>query len=90
VRRRIEKERRGSFTLKGSNWFPKARGSEKEWRAALRLLEREHRALEEMIGRLKEATLREPRAAKMIAGIAMHDAYHAGQISLLKRMAKRG
>src|ERR1700688_527025 len=49
VRRRIEAGKRGSFILKGSNFFPrpeKGKVTEPAWRADLALLEREHKALE--------------------------------------------
>ena len=45
VRRRLRGEKRGSFALKGSNWFKRpAELSEKAWRADLRMLKAEHRA----------------------------------------------
>jgi len=47
VRRRIEGGKRGSFALKGSNFFArpeKGKAIESAWRADLALLEREHQA----------------------------------------------
>src|SRR5580704_19617240 len=52
VRRRIEGGKRGSFVLKGSNFFtrPEKNGlSEVAWCADLALLDAEHRALEHSI-----------------------------------------
>jgi hypothetical protein len=88
VRRRIEGGKRGSFILKGSNFFPRpedGKATEAAWRADLALLEREHKALEEAICRV----LKTPRAKKLLPtlyGVAFHDVYHAGQIRLLRRL----
>lgn len=88
VRRRIEGGKRGSFILKGSNFFTrpeKGKATEAAWRADLALLEREHEALEEAIQRV----LKTPKARKLLPslyGIAFHDIYHAGQIRLLRRL----
>jgi uncharacterized damage-inducible protein DinB len=93
VRRRLKGETRGSFPLKGSNWFVvPASLSQAEWRSHVTLLESEHRALRETIVDLPVARLDEvPPGAKVrndatITGIASHDVYHAGQIQLLKRL----
>ena len=88
VRRRIEGGKRGSFVLKGSNFFPRPeRGNSMEaaWRKDLALLEQEHRALESAI----RLVLKTPRAGKLLPalyGVAFHDIYHAGQIRLLRRL----
>ena len=88
VRRRIEGGKRGSFVLKGSNFFArpeKGKATEAAWRADLVLLGREHRALEAAIHRV----LKTPRAKKLLPalyGVAFHDIYHAGQIRLLRRL----
>ena len=88
LRRRIEGEKRGSFVLKGSNFFTrpeKGKLTEAAWSADKKLLEREHRALRVAVAKL----LRTPRGAKFakqLYGIAFHDIYHAGQIRLLRRL----
>ena len=88
VRRRIEGGKRGSFILKGSNFFSrpeKGNATEAAWKQDLALLEREHQALELAIRR----ALKSPRAGRllpMMYGIALHDVYHAGQIRLLRRL----
>jgi hypothetical protein len=94
VRRRILGEKKGSFPLKGSNWFRRDAGfSEQQWRNDVALLESTHRSMCEAIARLKPADLKlKPRGSKVdnlaiIMGIASHDLYHAGQIQLLKRLA---
>jgi hypothetical protein len=91
LRRRIEGGKRGSFVLKGSNFFARPeRGklNETAWSADKELLEREHCSLRMAIAKL----LRTPRGAKFVRqlyGIAYHDIYHAGQIRLLRRLIER-
>jgi hypothetical protein len=87
VRRRIEGGKRGSFALKGSNFFArpeKGKAIPSAWRADLALLEREHRALEAAIRRVLK-TPRSKRLLPALYGVAFHDVYHAGQIRLLRR-----
>ena len=91
LRRRIEGGKRGSFALKGSNFFPrpeKGKRNETAWAADKKLLEREHRALRAAVAQV----LHTPRAAKFMPqfyGLAFHDIYHAGQIRLLRRLMER-
>jgi hypothetical protein len=91
VRRRIEGGKRGSFVLKGSNFFArpeKGKMNEAAWNADKKLLEREHRAMRATIANV----LRKPQTPKQLYqlyGVALHDVYHAGQIRLLRRMAER-
>jgi uncharacterized damage-inducible protein DinB len=94
VRRRLRGEKRGSFPLKGSNWFVRPETpTESAWRADVALLDEMHRALREAVAGLAPGDLvRKPPTSKvtnarLIAGIAAHDVYHAGQIQLLKRLA---
>lgn len=88
VRRRLEGGKRGSFALKGSNFFPRPEAgsaTEYAWSADKKILLDEHEALRKVM----EATLRKPpspKLAHMLWGIALHDIYHAGQIRLLRRL----
>jgi DinB superfamily len=88
MRRRIERGKRGSFALKGSNFFPRPeenKETEVAWQADKDLLEREHRELRESIAR----ALGTPRGNKLtphLYGVTFHDIYHAGQIRLLRRL----
>jgi hypothetical protein len=93
VRRRLRGDARGSFPLKGSNWFAVAAAlSQAEWKERVALLESEHRALRQTIQAFPAERLHEvaPNAKvthlSTIYGIAAHDVYHAGQIQLLKRL----
>jgi hypothetical protein len=94
VWRRLTGERRGSFPVAGSNWFVRAEnGSHAQWLEDIALLDRTHRALRDAVAQLAPRAL--TRAAPkskvtnfdLIAGIAAHDLYHAGQIQLLKRLS---
>ena len=95
ARRRLSGEKRGSFPLKGSNWFARpVESSEKAWRNDLALLDGEHESLREVVASLTPAALRfMPATSKvsnlaLICGVANHDVYHAGQIQLLKRLQR--
>ncbi len=86
VRRRLEGGKRGSFALKGSNWFRRAEApAEAAWRADRELLDREHRALRAAVARTID-TQRGRKLREHIYGVAFHDIYHAGQIRLLRRL----
>jgi len=92
VRRRIKGEKRGSFTLKGSNFFArpqKGKLNENAWRADKELLEHEHVALVKTIRKAVSA-LEGAKVPKSFYGIAFHDVYHAGQIRLLRRLMEPG
>jgi uncharacterized damage-inducible protein DinB len=94
--RRLTGARRGSFPLKGSNWF--ARGGavdERAWREDVALLGRMHGALRDAVAALRASDLaRTPGGSTvsnfaLLSGIAAHDLYHTGQIQLLKRLRGR-
>jgi len=96
VRRRLTGEKRGSFPLKGSNWFRRpVERTEAAWNADLQLLESMHRMLITTISDLTNKELSKRVATKKfthgqtIRGIALHDVYHAGQIQLLKRLQQK-
>jgi hypothetical protein len=89
VRRKLEGGKRGSFALKGSNFFPRpeeGKLTEPAWRADKELLDREHRALREAI-LISLRTDLGPKLLRLLYGIAFHDIYHAGQIRLLRRLS---
>ncbi len=93
VRRRILSEKRGSFPLKGSNWFHRpVENSEAAWQTDIALLEATHKSLRDAIASVPSSQLYRIQGstkytyAQLIYGIASHDLYHAGQIQLLKRL----
>ncbi len=94
VCRRFTGERRSGFAIAGSNWFSRPeQHSEVAWKADIALLDRIHRQLRDTVARLPRQTLHKAAAGgtttafELIAGIAAHDLYHAGQIQLLKRLS---
>ena len=91
VRRRITGAKKGSFLLKGSNFFRREEGTEREWQLEILLLENEHRELRAAVESLNPKLLDQALSPKLtyaqiIRGAAAHDLYHAGQIQLLKRL----
>ncbi|MFQ5591836.1 MAG: DinB family protein [Phycisphaerae bacterium] len=94
VRRRIRGDKRGTFPLKGSNWFTlPARLSHREWREYLALLDAEHASLRKAIAaspapRLFNRSGGEYIPAPHVHGVAMHDIYHTGQIRMIKVLYK--
>ena len=92
VRRRLLKERRGSFVLAGGNFFERPEGgtiSEPAWKKDIAILEAEHRKLRETVATFADKALT-PAACHLIRGAAAHDLYHAGQIRLLRRLNRKG
>jgi len=96
IRRQLTGEKRGSFPLRGSNFFARPEGAPTlaAWREDLALLEATHLALRGVAAALAPGRLdRPPRGGEvscrdLLLGIAAHDLYHAGQIQLLKRLAR--
>ncbi len=93
VRRKLTGEKRGSFPLKGSNFFPRDGASALEsWPADLALLREEHRKLRAAVEVFpaKKLRSRAPGSRRsflgLIAGAAAHDVYHTGQIRLILKL----
>lgn len=95
VRRKIVREKRGSFVLAGSNFFERpecgapigvvAATDESAWKRDIAILEAQHRQLRDAVADLRAHALN-PAMCHLIRGAAAHDLYHAGQIRLLRRM----
>ena len=98
VGRRFTNAGRGSFPLKGSNWFTRPtdsrHASEAAWREDVALLDRMHDELRDAMVNLSPADLLATPPGKkvsnfaVLSGIAAHDLYHAGQIQLLKKLSR--
>jgi len=97
VWRRLTGEKRGTFPLKGSNFFERpARGEDSAmlWKSDVALLTSMHRKLRAAVTELKPKDLdRKAHGGNetilaLVTGIAAHDLYHAGQIQLIKRLKK--
>ena len=88
VRRRLEGGKRGSFAIKGSNFFTRpepGKLSDAVWKEDKSLLRQEHEALRKAIRSALEKGVT-PKVRRMLWGVALHDVYHAGQIRLLRRL----
>jgi len=89
VRRKLRGDKRGSFPLKGTNWFPVSpRLSDSRWEEYLQILTDQHAALRATVAELADNG-RGPvpgDRVHLISGVAAHDVYHAGQIRLLRSM----
>ncbi|HQZ39789.1 MAG TPA: DinB family protein [Vicinamibacterales bacterium] len=95
VRRRLTGEPRGSFPLTGSNFWPRPRtGTAAAWRRDVALLVDQHRLLVSAVRSVPRARWgrRAPGSrftyAALVRGATAHDLYHAGQIQLIKALAR--
>jgi hypothetical protein len=94
VRRLLDGSARGAFPRAPSNWpDPSERPDRRGWAADVALLRAEHEHLVRAVRQVDPGVLgRRPPGSKqwtygrLLVGIAMHDAYHTGQIQLLKRL----
>ena len=94
LRRRLLDERRGSFSLKGTNWFEVPRRLSKEqWSDYVALLDEEHKKLCRAVRGTEKELLYSSSSARdltqRVFGVAMHDAYHTGQIRLIRAIYGR-
>lgn len=96
VERRLTGGPRGAFPRAPSNW-PEAppTGGEAEWKADRALVRSSVESLAAAIEAFDARRLDEPAgddsattAADLITGVLLHDTYHAGQIQLMKRLAR--
>lgn len=94
VRRVLEGGRRGGFPRRPSNWpaVPE-RPDARSWAADIAILRTEHELLVRAVAALSPSLLqrRAPTGKRwtygeLVVGIAAHDAYHTGQIQLMKRL----
>lgn len=94
VRRLLDGSGRGAFPRQPSNWPEQPeRPDEQAWVADVALLRAEHERLVQAAAAVDRTLLfRRPPSSRrwtygeLLVGIAMHDAYHTGQIQLLKRL----
>jgi uncharacterized damage-inducible protein DinB len=96
VRRRIAGEKRGGFPRSPANWpDAPADPTPEAWEKDRRLVREYHDLLVEELARFNPDRL-DDRApgegqttfADLITGVVLHDTYHAGQVQLMKRIAR--
>jgi hypothetical protein len=86
VWRKLTGAKRGSFPRAGSNWLAiPSPATEAAWKRDLAMLASMHADLHTAVENLRDLT---PRRRRLIAGVALHDAYHTGQIQLVKRLIR--
>ncbi len=94
VRRRLRGDPRGSFPMKGSDWFDLPPLTATAWRECVGVLKSEHGMLLAAIAELSAKRLATTDAGSkvgntaLIRGVALHDVYHAGQIQMIKGLRK--
>lgn len=93
--RRLTGAKRGSFPLAGSNFIERPdAATARALQQDLALLDAMHRILRDAAAAVRPGELdtgsAQRRVSKraLLTGVAAHDLYHAGQIQLLKRLAK--
>ncbi len=94
VRRHLESGPMARFPRSPSNWpLPPDSPDPAAWNRDVALLKDEHERLVEAVGRVSTKMLdRLPPAGRrwtygqLLLGIAAHDAYHTGQIQLMKKL----
>ena len=95
VERRLGDLPRGGFPRSPSDWpRPDASGSEEGWEQDRRLVRDRRTSLVAAVSAFDPARLDDVSGegrttfADLITGVLLHDTYHAGQIQLMKRMAR--
>ena len=94
IRKRLTGDRKAAFALKGEDWFEvKVPLDDNRWAELLTVLDGEHKQLAAAIRgcdhdlRYDADTDRE--LVRKLFGVAMHDAYHTGQIHLIQAQYAR-
>ena len=93
--RRITGGKRGSFPLTGSNWFAApTKLSDTQWKQYLTSLAGAHEALRKAVAtapwsKLDSKNKRSGVPMSHITGLALHDAYHTGQIKTIRALYKQ-
>ena len=96
VERRLTDAPHGGFPRQAANWPDQSDGEVDEaWIEDKRLVRRQHDSLVEVLGAFDPTGLDEIAGGKgsttcadLITGVVLHDTYHAGQIQMLKRLAR--
>ncbi len=94
IRRRLNGDRKGTFAFKGRDWFEVEKPLDlKTWVRLLGVLDDEHKQLTDAIQRsgrdLEYGSSESRELVRKLFGVAMHDAYHTGQIHLIQAQYKR-
>lgn len=78
---------RHHFPLPGSDWYASPPDAdERGWREVVNLVDEQHAILRATVAALPASSLAGQKVARTIYGVSAHDVYHAGQISLIRRL----
>jgi hypothetical protein len=93
VVRRLRGEPKGSFPRPGSDWIEVVDPTEAGWKADVKLLHQQHKALVETVREFPARRLNLKEKSRWtnrehIVVIAAHDLYHTGQLQLVKKLAR--
>jgi len=96
VERRLTSAPRGGFPRQPANWPGRFDGdAELAWGEDKRLVRQQHDTLVEALSAFDPSRLDEVAGgrggttyADLITGVVLHDTYHAGQIQMMKRLAR--
>ncbi len=94
IRKRLTGDRKATFALKGKDWFEVTRPLEDDrWAELLTVLDGEHKHLTAAIRGcehdLRYGASTDRELVRKLFGVAMHDAYHTGQIHLIQAQYTR-
>jgi hypothetical protein len=94
IRKRMTGDRRAAFPLEGKDWFEVSGTLEEErWAELVGVLDEEHRRLAAAIEKTQRdldfGTSAGRELVRKLFGVAMHDAYHTGQIHLIQAQYQR-
>ncbi len=94
IRRRLNGDRKATFAFKGKDWFEVEKPlDDKTWARLLGVLDDEHKKLTDAIRRsgrdLEYGSSESRELVRKLFGVAMHDAYHTGQIHLIQAQYER-
>ena len=94
IRKRLTGDRKATFALKGKDWFEVTRPLDDDrWAQLLTVLDDEHKQLAAAIRGcehdLQYDASTDRELVRKLFGVAMHDAYHTGQIHLIQAQYTR-
>lgn len=94
IRRRLIEDRKARFAFEGKDWFDIIEPLDDErWADLIGVLDEEHKNLCNAIRRtdrdLQYGTRTARELVRKIFGVAMHDAYHTGQVHLIQAQYAR-
>ena len=94
IRRRLSGDRTARFAFEGKDWFDVIEPLDDErWADLTDVLEVEHKKLSDAIRRtdrdLEYGSRTDRELVRKIFGVAMHDAYHTGQVHLIQAQDAR-